>query len=98
MLLFWLKHYVPIRTLGALFGVSKTTAHRVVHEKMLKVADMISASIFMDFFYSEVLPIDFINCYGIIDSIEVQIYAWKDQAFSGKKHMHTLKYQVLKSC
>jgi hypothetical protein len=59
MLLFWLKHYVPIRTLGALFGVSKTTAHRVVHEEMLKVADMTSASISMDFFYSEVPSINF---------------------------------------
>jgi hypothetical protein len=95
MLLFWLKHYVPIHTLGALFGVFKTTAHRVVHKKMLKVANLTFASISMDFFYSEVSLIDFINCYSIINSTEVQIYAWKDQAFSGEKHMHTLKYQAV---
>jgi hypothetical protein len=62
---------------------------------MLKVANITSASISINFFYSEVPPINFINCYGIIDSTEVQIYAWKNQAFSGKKHMHTLKYQAV---
>jgi hypothetical protein len=95
MLLFWLKHCIPFCTLGALFGVSKSTAHQVVHEEFQRVADLTFAYVSMDSFFLEVPPRDFSNCYGIIDSTEMQINSWKDQAFSGKKNMHTLKYQAV---
>jgi hypothetical protein len=81
--------------LGALFGVSKSTAHQIVHEEFQRVADLTFAYVSMDSFFLEVPPRDFSDCFGIIDSMEMQINSWKDQAFSGKKNIHTLKYQAV---
>jgi hypothetical protein len=75
MLLFWLKHYMPFHALGALFGVLKSTAHRIIHEEMERVANLIHSYVSIDSFFLEVPPQDFSNCYGIIDSTELQIHA-----------------------
>ncbi len=37
------------------------------------------------------------NCVGVVDSTEIEISCWIGDAFSGKKGVHTLKYQVV-SC
>jgi hypothetical protein len=42
--------------LGALFGVSKSTAHQVVHEEFQRVAYLIFAYVSMDSFFMKVPP------------------------------------------
>lgn len=95
MLLFWLKHYIPFRALGVLFGITKSTACRIIQEELERVGRMIEHYCSIDNFFKETPPAEFSTCYGIIDSTEFEIWSWKDQSFSGKKMKHTLKYQAV---
>lgn len=94
LLLHWCRHYPPMATLSVFYNLSTSQISRILQEEIDKLYQNIReyvnlnhVDVFDDFF----LP----NCVGVVDSTEVEINAWIGDSFSGKKHAHTLKYQVV---
>lgn len=75
ILLYWARHYPPIRALGALFGVGKSQTCDILHDMMDYYASLFPlyvnfsrVDVFEDFF----LP----WCVGIVDGTELVIQSW----------------------
>jgi hypothetical protein len=95
MTLFWLKHYIPFRCLAVLFGVTKSSAARIVQDQIESIASKLPMYCDIDNIWNESSPKLFPNCYGIVEGTECQIQVWQESAFSGKKMLYTLKYQAV---
>jgi len=95
MLLIWLRHALPYRTIGVMFGLSKSSVGRILFEEVNGAAAQLHSYVNMNGFMNETPPTDFPTAYGILDGTEMEIQAWKDKAFSGKARTFTLKYQVM---
>jgi hypothetical protein len=109
ILLYWCRHYPPFRTLGALFGLSKSQVRDIVH----KLVDLYASNYdkfinlhnlerFEEFFLADIvgmlqpdslLPSSLLQ--GIVDCTELVINKWVKSAYSGKAHDYTVKYQVV---
>lgn len=94
ILLHWCRHYSPMVALAVYFNVSTSQVSRILKEetdelyqKIREHVNLKEIEIFEKFF----LP----NCVGVVDSTEVEVNCWIGDSFSGKKHAHTLKYQVI---
>ncbi len=91
-----MRHYPPIRVLSVIAGMSESGIQKLVHRELEKlVAWKHSAYISMDNWDEEDIHPDWPRVIGIVDSTELHINAWHQNAFSVKKAHHTLKYQVI---
>lgn len=95
ILLFWLRYYLPYRTIAVIFHLSKSQIHRIIQSSVQDLAQQGETYFDMENAWDEVRLDDWTTTVGIIDSTEVQIQTWQQRAFSGKKKAFTLKYQVV---
>lgn len=94
ILLHWCRHYPALVTLAVFYNLSDSRIQQILSEETDKLHENIRDYVSLkdidvkhDFF----LP----NCVGVVDSTEIEINCWIGDSFSGKKHAHTLKYQVV---
>lgn len=96
MMLFHLKHYLPVRTACVMFNLERSRYEQIVN---------LEIESFLETYQSEYFSIhsrrktnfipEFPNTFMIVDSTEILIQAFKKKSFSGKKNNFTLKYQIL---
>lgn len=96
MMLFHLKHYLPVRTACVMFNLERSRYEQIVN---LEIENFLETH--QDRYFSihsrrasNSIP-EFPNTFMIVDSTEVLIQAFKKKSFSGKKNNFTLKYQIL---
>ena len=96
MMLFHLKHYLPIRTACIMFDLENSRYEQIVN---LEIRDFVESHQ-SDYFQTHTRELrneleNFPNTFMIVDSTEVLIEASQKNTFSGKKHNFTVKYQLL---
>lgn len=95
LFLFWSRHYLPMRVLGVLFHLGKSSIHRIIREQLTAIGGLVTDFVNL----GEVTPLDeFVlpNAVGIVDATEIYIERKDSSTFySGKKKRYTVKYQVV---
>jgi hypothetical protein len=92
--LHWCRNNPPLKTLAVLYNLSKSQIGNILREE----ADLLSSRVcdFVNMKDIDILDHFFLpNCVGVVDSTEIEINCWIGDSFSGKKGVHTLKYQVV---
>jgi len=91
-----MRHYLPFRTLGAIFGIPTATIHLLLHTELRTLVESCHEAHLTLNNWDE---IDFLEDWpqavGIIDCTELPINVWVQQSYSKKKSNYTLKYQVV---
>ena len=75
-----------MRTIAAIFGLSKSTIQRIIDTQLSTISKMIYELTSSDNFNHEVSPTEFPTAKGIVDGSEFQIQKWIDDSYSGKKN------------
>jgi hypothetical protein len=96
MMLFHLKHYLPIRTACILFNLERSRYEEIINSEIQSFLFTYQDDYFQleRRMFGNSTP-EFPNSFMIVDSTEVLIQAFKKKSFSGKKNNFTLKYQIL---
>jgi len=96
MMLFHLKHYLPIRAACILFDIEKSRYDQIINMEIKDFVETHASNYFRIHTREEQnnLP-EFPHTFMIVDSTEILIEAFHKQSFSGKKYNFTIKYQLL---
>lgn len=73
LLVFWLRHYLPIRALGVLFMLPKTTVHRILMTQLNCVYERVQEYISLDNWDANDAPKGWPGHVAIVDGTEVFI-------------------------
>lgn len=95
LLLFWLRHYLPVRALAVIFHLSKSQIHDILMNQLKIVEEHQERWIDLYAWEIEDAPAQFPKHIGVVDCTEVTINNWQRNCFSKKKGHQTLKYQVV---
>lgn len=97
IVLFHLKHYLPIRATAVLFHLKKSSISQIVDDTLSRIVRQLEDKyISMAFRQVNQVP-EFTETFTAIDCTEVEVWRYLDHhgGYSGKKKAFTLKYQLI---
>jgi hypothetical protein len=97
ILLFTLKHYLPFRASCVIFGLQKTQFSDIFHQMVAIINNNFNGYININnrILGNKECAKMFPKTYVVVDSTECHFESNNREEFSGKKGVHTLKYQLV---